>query len=123
MNKDPRFLRRLDINNVIDEVLIGNTIKRQYKRLNRLILLPYAFSFLTGFIFTYYFPDQLLGVMIGSGLCLLIMIVESRMTEQKLRYIVKRTIQVLGNQGYQWDINMERMIDVMKPIWKYLSGR
>lgn len=123
MSGAPRFLRQLDMSNAMDEVLIGNTFKRQSKRLNRLIILLYLLSLVIGGIFSYKYPDQPIGVMIGSGLGLLLMIVESRMTEQKLRYTLKRTVQVLKNQGYRWDIDVEQMIDVMKPIWKYVYGR
>jgi hypothetical protein len=107
----------------MDKALIGNTLKRQSKRFNRLFLLPYLMSFLIGTFFVYKFPDQFIGVMIGSGLGVLVMVVESCMGERKLRYILKRTVQVLKNQGYQWDIDVEQMIDVMKPIWKYIYGR
>lgn len=122
MSCPPGYLRLLDVNNAMDNALIGNTIKRQSKRLNRLLLLPYLMSFLVGTFFVYKFPDQLIGVMIGSGLGVLVMVVESFMYEQILRYKLKRTVHVLRMQGYQWDINVEQMLDAMKPIWKYIEG-
>mgnify|MGYP003617221251 CR=1 FL=1 len=123
MSGAPRFLRLLNINNAMDESLIGNTFKRQNKRLNRILMLPYLLSFVVGTFFVYKYPDQLNGVLIGSGLGVLVMVVESCMGERKLRYIMKRTVKVLRNQGYQWDIDVEQMINVMKPIWKYVYGR
>ena len=122
MSCPPGYLRLLDVDNAMDNALIGNTIKRQSKRLNRLLLLPYLMSFLVGTFFVYKFPDQLIGVMIGSGLGVLVMVVESFMYEQILRYKLKLTVHVLRMQGYQWDINVEQMLDAMKPIWKYIEG-
>ena len=59
----------------------------------------------------------------GLGLSVLLAVIETFMGEQKQRYVLKRTVHTLKMEGYHWDIDVEQLLDVMKPIWKYLSGR
>ena len=66
--------------------------------------------------------DVLNGVLVFLGLSLLIMAIQHRMRDHLYRYLLKRTERVLQSQCYQWDINVDEMVETMKPIWQYLDG-